>query len=131
MEELIGEITDEYDVEDVGAHDQVGDVEGLTGLQDFEERFGYVLPEGPYDTVAGFVMAQMGRLPAEGAEVEVLLERSPSAAATLPEQARLVFTVTELDGRRAAWLSVRRVEPAVAGATQASPDAGAQDEGRE
>ncbi len=131
VEELIGEITDEYDVEDVGAHDQVGDVEGLTGLQDFEERFGYVLPEGPYDTVAGFVMAQMGRLPAEGAEVEVLLERSPSAAATLPEQARLVFTVTELDGRRAAWLSVRRVEPAVAGATQASPDAGAQDEGRE
>ncbi|GAA1374832.1 hemolysin family protein [Luteococcus sanguinis] len=131
VEELIGEITDEYDVEDVGAHDQVGDVEGLTGLQDFEERFGYVLPEGPYDTVAGFVMAQMGQLPAEGAEVEVLLDRSPSAAATLPEQARLVFTVTELDGRRAAWLSVRRVEPAVVGATQASPDAGAQDEGRE
>ena len=90
MEEVIGEIHDEYDV----AAEQTrslrgGDVEvdGLLNLEDFEDRTGLELPEGPYETVAGFVIHQLGRLPEVDESVEALGHR---------------FTVTELDGRRIA-----------------------------
>ena len=90
MEEVIGEIHDEYDV----AAEQTrslrgGDVEvdGLLNLEDFEDRTALELPEGPYETVAGFVISQLGRLPEVGESVEALGHR---------------FTVTELDGRRIA-----------------------------
>ncbi|MDQ1624639.1 MAG: magnesium and cobalt exporter, family [Actinomycetota bacterium] len=90
MEEVIGEIHDEYDV----APEQTrplrgGDVEvdGLLNLEDFRDRTGVTLPEGPYETVAGFVIHQLGRLPDAGESVEALGHR---------------FTVTELDGRRIA-----------------------------
>ena len=90
MEEVIGEIHDEYDV----AAEQTrslrgGDVEvdGLLNLEDFEDRTGLELPEGPYETVAGFVIHQLGRLPEVDESIEALGHR---------------FTVTELDGRRIA-----------------------------
>ncbi len=113
VEELIGDITDEYDVEENGIHAELNDVDGLTTLEAFADDFGYVLPEGPYDTVAGYVMAQLGRVPTEGDQIVVNLERDAEfdvpAGHDMPPKADAVFTVTELDGRRAAWLSVRRV----------------------
>lgn len=90
VEELVGDIRDEYDVRDeaAGARSR-DDVDGLLNLDDFEEETGVALPEGPYETVAGFIVARLGRLPEVGAEVEV-------------DGHRLV--VTELDGRRVARL---------------------------
>ena len=38
-------------------------VDGLTTLDEFAEQTGLVLPEGPYDTLAGYFMAQLGQLP--------------------------------------------------------------------
>ena len=38
-------------------------VDGLLNLSDFEERVGFGLPPGPYETVAGFLMASLVRLP--------------------------------------------------------------------
>lgn len=103
VEELIGDITDEYDiVEDPHGND----VDGLMTLEDFAERFGYELPEGPYDTVAGFVMARLGHLPNLGDSVSAVL---PGTGEEPGEPVSWRLTVTELDGRRAARVSLARV----------------------
>ncbi len=73
VEELVGDIRDEYDVaETETTRHRGGDVEvdGLLNLDDFEDETGIELPEGPYETVAGYIMAQLGRLPVEGDQVD-------------------------------------------------------------
>src|SRR4051794_12233721 len=95
IEEVIGEIYDEYDAdvapEDGEASDGPREVDGLLNLDDFTEVTGLRLPEGPYETVAGYVLAELGRLPEIGDTVEV--------------EGR-TLTVLELDGRRIARLTV-------------------------
>ncbi|MEN3360281.1 MAG: magnesium and cobalt exporter, family [Mycobacteriales bacterium] len=104
IEELIGEIRDEYDRPGRGPTQPGGvlDVDGLLNLDDFAEQTGLRLPEGPYETAAGYVMAALGALPA------------------LADTVRLdgwTLTVTELDGRRIARLRVIPPEPPAAPAT--------------
>ena len=73
VEELVGDIKDEYDVDEAETtRHRGGDVEvdGLLNLDDFEDETGIELPEGPYETVAGFLMAQLGRLAVEGDAVD-------------------------------------------------------------
>jgi putative hemolysin len=95
IEEVIGEIYDEYDKEVTPEGKQAPggprEVDGLLNLDDFAEVSGLQLPDGPYETVAGYVLAELGRLPAVGDTVEV--------------QGR-TLTVLELDGRRIARLHV-------------------------
>ncbi|MGI9196820.1 MAG: hemolysin family protein [Candidatus Nanopelagicales bacterium] len=93
VEELIGDIRDEYDVVQQGPRSEV---DGLLNLEDFAEETGVDLPEGPYETAAGFVMSRLGELPSVGATVEV---------------AGHVLTVSEMDGRRVARLRVTPVPP--------------------
>jgi len=95
VEELVGDIRDEYDLEE-RAQRVVGadlEVDGLLNLEDFAEETGFELPEGPYETVAGYVVAELGELPEVGGSVEV---------------GGHILTVTELDGRRAARIRVTR-----------------------
>ena len=107
VEELIGDITDEYDVvteEQVGVRGDLV-IEGLSTLEDFAEKTGLVLPEGPYDTLAGFFMARLGQLPSVGDAISLEL------ASTEPgeeELAQVELRVSELDGRRAATFVVHR-----------------------
>ncbi len=101
VEELIGDIWDEYDLAEEQARQlRSGDLEvdGLLNLDEFAEQTGIELPEGPYETVAGFVLAMLGRLPAEGESVEAGSHR---------------ITVTKMDGRRVSRLLVtpRRADP--------------------
>ncbi len=99
MEELIGEIHDEYDVAEEQTRALRGgdiEVDGLLNLEDFEDRTGIELPEGPYETVAGFVINELGRLPTVQESVEALGHR---------------FTVSELDGRRVARVRLSPVAP--------------------
>lgn len=113
LEELIGEISDEYDAPPDPGHGRLSDVEGLTTLEGFGDRTGFELPEGPYDTVAGYFMAQLGQVPQLGDRVEVQLfpvgaEEDPTLMDD--ERSALVeMTVAEMDGRRIAWLSARRL----------------------
>jgi putative hemolysin len=109
VEELVGDITDEYDVvteERVSLRGKL-EVDGLTTLDDFAEKTGFVLPDGPYDTVAGFFMATLGQLPEVNDTVEVDVETADEAE---EETARLELRVTELDGRRASAILVRRAD---------------------
>ncbi|MFT3887393.1 MAG: hemolysin family protein [Arachnia sp.] len=104
VEELVGDITDEYDEDPRGAEArEVDQVEGLTTIEEFAELTGHVLPDGPYDTVAGYVMAQLGALPQAGDDVTVTLAADGEGPA-----ARFTLTVMQLDGRRAAWIGLRR-----------------------
>lgn len=106
MEELIGDITDEYDVPEPRAHLQVNQFDGLATIEEFADATGFVIPEGPYDTVAGYFMAVLGALPEVGSRICVALE--PSEMPAEPITVDFTFEVTEMDGRRAAWFSVRR-----------------------
>jgi putative hemolysin len=73
MEELIGDIRDEFDVGEVRVSEEGGPVEvdGLMSLADFAEHTDVPLPHGPYETVAGFMVNQLGRMPRVGDAVEV------------------------------------------------------------
>jgi putative hemolysin len=101
VEELIGDIKDEYDVDEAETTVHRGgdiEVDGLLNLDDFEDETGVELPEGPYETVAGFLMQQLGRLPEVGDHVDY-------------EEHRIA--VRELDGRRVGRVLVTAVPPAV------------------
>jgi putative hemolysin len=94
IEEVIGEIYDEYDAAVEQSRPAPGgprEVDGLLNLDDFTEATGMRLPEGPYETVAGYVLAELGRLPEIGDTITV--------------EGR-TLTVLELDGRRIARLRV-------------------------
>jgi CBS domain containing-hemolysin-like protein len=75
LEELVGEIEDEFDPEsDEGAVELGRDHWLLPGdlrLHEIERETDLVLPDGPYDTVAGLVMDRLGRIPVEGDRVLV------------------------------------------------------------
>jgi putative hemolysin len=73
VEEVVGEIFDEYDTESAAAEmmEQGGPVDGRLNFQEFEESTGVTLPAAASDTVAGFVVEQLGRLAVVGDSVEV------------------------------------------------------------
>ncbi|MFT4010465.1 MAG: hemolysin family protein [Nocardioidaceae bacterium] len=93
VEELVGDIKDEYDVDEgkTTRHGGTVEVDGLLNLDDFEDETGVELPEGPYETVAGFLMATLGRVPALGDEVT---------------HGDRLITVTGVDGRRVSRVRV-------------------------
>ncbi|MDP7383526.1 MAG: hemolysin family protein, partial [Acidimicrobiales bacterium] len=100
VEELIGDIKDEYDIDAMPRQPKVlGQVvvDGLLNLEDFEDETGVVLPDGPYETVAGFLVAALTRLPVVG---DTVVEGDNE------------FRVVELDGRRISRVSVTSVQPA-------------------
>ncbi len=106
--ELVGEIADEDDDEDED-EDLMVTPEGLRvhagmDLDDFEEDAGIAVPEGEYNTVAGFVLHVLGRLPEVGDTF-------------VHEGWR--FEVAEMDHRRVVRVLVRPEEPAPA--AEASP----------
>ncbi|MEV4737360.1 MULTISPECIES: hemolysin family protein [unclassified Microbacterium] len=70
VEEVVGEIFDEYDPEE-RMPAAGGPLDGRLNLQDFAEITGIVLPRGASDTVAGFVTEMLGRLAVVGDSVEV------------------------------------------------------------
>ena len=100
VEELIGDIRHEGDepeseVSELDFHGEV-EVDGLMNLDDFADSTHIHLPEGPYETVAGFVIAKLGSLPAVGKSV-------------IAEQC--VFEILSMDVRRISRVRVSRIEP--------------------
>ncbi|HVV75581.1 MAG TPA: hemolysin family protein [Mycobacteriales bacterium] len=94
IEELVGDIKDEYDADDDEARQLRGgdiEVDGLMNLDDFADAVGVTLTDGPYETVAGALVATLGRLPKVGDAVEL-------------DGVRL--KATKLDGRRVAKIRV-------------------------
>jgi CBS domain containing-hemolysin-like protein len=66
LEELVGEIRDEYDVTELGIERLSEDrfiIPGTLHTGEASSRLGLDLPDGEYETVAGFIMDQLGRIP--------------------------------------------------------------------
>lgn len=70
IEEVVGEIRDEYDAKEEDFFSPAGEnaflIKGAAGIKDINERLGLGLPEsGEYTTLAGFFLFEFGRIPAE------------------------------------------------------------------
>ncbi|HUW16764.1 MAG TPA: hemolysin family protein [Actinomycetes bacterium] len=101
VEELVGDIRDEYDVDEPETT-RLGEsveVDGLLNIEDFADETGVELPEGPYETAAGFVMNRLGHVPRLGERVAVAGHQ---------------LEVVGLDGRRASRIRVTPVVPDLA-----------------
>jgi CBS domain containing-hemolysin-like protein len=100
IEEIVGEIQDEYDVEPSQVEKMAdGSVvfDGQTALDRFHETFpGYTPPDGSFETVAGLVFQIAGRVPKEQDSLR---------------HGGLVFKVIKRDGRRLRRILVRRETP--------------------
>jgi CBS domain containing-hemolysin-like protein len=79
IEELVGEISDEHDLHyvDAGAQELTAPdggrtflVDGLLREDEVAEQAGFRLPEGPYETLAGFLLARLGHIPEKGESLE-------------------------------------------------------------
>ncbi len=70
LEEIVGEIDDEHDEEEEAAVKAIGDnlylINALTPIDDFNAVFHCQLSDEEYDTVGGLVLAEFGRVPADG-----------------------------------------------------------------
>lgn len=72
IEEIIGEIRDEHDMEEemfVDQDERSTIVNAAVNLDDFEERFGVTLPREGYDTLGGYIIHLLGRVPKRGEEL--------------------------------------------------------------
>jgi magnesium and cobalt transporter len=73
IEQIVGDIDDEFDVEDDQNIRREGErqfsVRGSTRIEEFNSYFHTELPQGEFDTVAGVVMKQFGRMPRRGESV--------------------------------------------------------------
>jgi putative hemolysin len=92
IEEIVGEIADEYDRPEPGEPELVEGaavIDGRMRIEEFNERFEQRLPEMQAETVGGLVVAQLGRIPARGETVEIagltieVLEATERCAARL------------------------------------------------
>jgi CBS domain containing-hemolysin-like protein len=100
LEELVGEIEDEFDprghvVRRVGAGRHL--LLGSLRVDRVEELFGLTLPEGEYETVAGFVLDRLGHIPEPGERVEL---------------DGWELTVTAVEGVRITEIALRRLPAA-------------------
>ncbi|WP_369815159.1 transporter associated domain-containing protein [Aeromicrobium sp. Leaf272] len=103
IEELVGEIRDEYDLAEVAEllHSSDGDdIDAAMHLDDFVELTGLELPDAHYSTVAGLVLDRLGHIPVEGEVVDLDGYR---------------LTVTAVEGRRIMRLHLVTVTPGAPG----------------
>jgi CBS domain containing-hemolysin-like protein len=101
LEELVGEIIDEYDDEELLVSQTAAGVwlvDGRLPVAELSELVGSELPDEEWDTVGGLVLGLAGRVPAEG-------ERLETGVVSL--------AVVGIQGRRVALVEVSVVKPAV------------------
>ncbi len=77
VEEIMGNIRDEYDDEEeeiVEESENVFTVDGTAYIEEVNELVDEIIPEGDYDTLGGFIISQLGFLPKDGEMNEVIHE---------------------------------------------------------
>jgi CBS domain containing-hemolysin-like protein len=110
LEEIVGEIADEYDREEPEIESAGEDryrVNGRTSIDDVNEELEVELPQDEWDTVAGLMYGLLGAVPTQGETVRY---------------GDLEFTAQKVQGRRIASVMITRRphEPTAAGATDSS-----------
>lgn len=90
VEAIVGNIQDEYDMEEeeaVQLNETTFDIDGTADIEEVEETIEIKFPEGEYDTIGGFMMSELGFIPTDSQEAVV-------------EYGGFRFTVKEVDERR-------------------------------
>lgn len=109
LEQIVGDIDDEYDVEDearILKHtERRYTVKALTPIEDFNEYFGTKFSDADFDTVGGLVTHAFGHLPRRGEKILI---------------GNLRFKVLRADSRRLHLLEVLRKDAATAAAPESS-----------
>jgi CBS domain containing-hemolysin-like protein len=94
LEEIFGEIEDEYDVYVAEtASEEIDVLSGLLHRHEVEELIGFEWPEGRYETLGGFLVSRLGRFPQIG---------------ELIRMGDVSFQVLAMDGHRVDQVRVRR-----------------------
>lgn len=100
LESIVGSIQDEYDNEEEEIK-QTGDnsfeVDGALAIDEVSELTGVTLPEGDYDTLAGFLIYQLGRIPEADERAHV-------------EYEGLEFTILSMEERRIETVHIEKKE---------------------
>ena len=99
VEEIVGEFRDPFDVNPPSIQalpDGTALIDGLTLIEEFNEHFNLHLYNPNYDTIAGYVLGRLGRIPQAGDVIE-----SP--------QDGIRLRVEAMDGLRIAQLSLRKI----------------------
>ncbi|HEX6894765.1 MAG TPA: hemolysin family protein [Bryobacteraceae bacterium] len=93
LEQILGEIGDEHDVKRPQPRaDAEIDVDGATTIRDLDTQYGLELPgDAGFETLAGFLLFQLGKIPSEGESVEYGGRR---------------FTIARMDHNRIARVSI-------------------------
>jgi len=98
LEEIVGEIEDEYDIPDENditeREPNIFLVKSTTAIYDFNERFATKLSEEEFDTVGGLVLKEFGHLPSRGESIRM---------------AGFRFKVLASDNRRVHLLEVKKI----------------------
>ena len=99
----MGDIADEHDRLSARARHRRDGTWALSGLlrpDEVEEQTGIALPEGEdYETIAGLINAELGRLAARGDAITLRLDRTPDDDDTPPPLV-VHLAVEHMDGRR-------------------------------
>ncbi len=99
LEAIVGNMQDEYDNEEEEI-EQINDttyhLDGTSDIEEVEEILGIKFPEGDYDTVGGFIMSQLGRIPSE--------DENP-----IVEYEGYTFKVDEVDERRIEQITAEKL----------------------
>lgn len=97
LEEIVGSIKDEYHRGNLPLYRYISKdellVDGELKIDDFPKNFSEQLPQGNYETISGFILSNMRRVPKEG---EFFVYKD------------LVFTVVKLDGRKLVQILIRK-----------------------
>jgi CBS domain containing-hemolysin-like protein len=100
LEELVGDINDEHDVEDIEVQ-HLGEaaylVSGRVAIDELEDLLEADLPDDDWDTIGGLIFNTLGHVPSLGEVIEL---------------EGWQFTVAEMDGRRVSRVRVERGERA-------------------
>jgi CBS domain containing-hemolysin-like protein len=102
MEELVGEVSDVFEPDEPEIQklpDGSLRLDGLMLLTDFNDAFGVNLVDPNYETIAGYMMGRLDRIPKVGDEVDEPIN----------EHDLLRLRVDVMDGKRIAWIIMRPV----------------------
>lgn len=100
LEQIVGEIEDEHDVDDdapiLQRNENTYTIKALTTVEDFNEHFEIEWSDEDFDTVGGYVVNQFGHLPERGEEISI---------------DQFHFTVLRADNRRVHLLKMQVIPP--------------------
>lgn len=119
LEEIVGNIMDEHDLEENNIIREADDrylVSGLTTLEEIEEKTGIIFDDDEFDTINGYLISKLDRIPAKGEKPEIIVRLYCRNGRILPKGAETIlcdctFRVLETGGKIISKLEIIKSSP--------------------